>query len=278
MGEIGGVGRIGIIAALHEEIAGLLAAMEAPIATHRIGMREYHLGRLFGRDCVLVLARIGKVAAAATTATLIQAFSVDLVLCTGLAGGIGKHVRVGDVVVAQALMQHDLDARPICPRYEVPLLERAVFEVDLQWALALEDAAREYVEGAFQDDVDLHTRDMFGIDMPAVHTGLICSGDQFIGDRAAVEVLTTALPQALCVEMESAAVAQVCYECGVPCLVLRIVSDRADDCASRDFVTFLQTIGSVYSAGIVRTFLAAGLAFDAGRHEDGAHESDGERG
>src|SRR5690606_20425806 len=92
---------------------------------------------------------------------------------------------------------------------------------------------------------------------PALHRGLIATGDRFINDAATVRALRETLPDALCVEMEGAAVAQVCHEFGVPCAVLRTVSDRADQDAPVDFIAFLREVASVYSAGILRRFLAA---------------------
>jgi adenosylhomocysteine nucleosidase len=254
------MGTIGILAAVHDEIAGLLADMAPGSVTHRIGMRDYHCGRIAGRDCVVVLARIGKVAAAVTTATLIRQFGVEFVLCTGLAGGIGPGVRVGDVVVADTLLQHDMDARPLFARYEVPLLGLGRFETDPACTAVLAREALAYLDDNLARDIDATTLARFGIEAPAVHRGLIASGDLFVGSADALARLSAELPDALCVEMEGAAVAQVCYEHGISYAVLRTVSDRADDHANTDFKAFLAAIASVYSHGIVHRMLAATAA------------------
>ena len=89
-----------------------------------------------------------------------------------------------------------------------------------------------------------------------MHRGTIISGDQFVGDAGRVQALRDALPDALCVEMEGAAVAQICYEYGVPFAILRTISDSADDSASVDFSAFLKHVARVYSAGVLRRYLA----------------------
>lgn len=246
---------IGIIAALHDEIAVLLEQMDDGATTHCIGQRNYHVGMLHGRRCVVVLARIGKVAAAATTVTLIREFDVQEVVFTGVAGAVSAKVRVGDVIVATQLLQHDLDASPIFPTYEVPLLERSRFNADLDLSERLLSGARAYIEQGFRNDVSAATQDGFGLHAPAVHAGLIISGDQFVNDSTRVRHLRQALPDALCVEMEGAAVAQICYEYGIPFAVFRTISDSADDGASVDFTAFLTQVARHYSAGILCRFL-----------------------
>lgn len=244
------------MAALYEEIADLLDAMEA-VTTRRIGMRDYHQGVLHGRPCVVVLARVGKVAAAATAVTLIREFQVDSVIFTGLAGGVAAEVKVGDVVVGATLLQHDMDASPLFPRHEIPLLACSRIATETGLSQALELAARAYLAHDWAQEISPATRETFSLSAPAVHVGLIVSGDQFINRAAAVQALRQELPDALCVEMEGAAVAQICHEYGARFAIVRTVSDRADDSASNDFNDFLSAVASHYSAGILRRVLAA---------------------
>ena len=248
--------RIGIMAAMHNEIAGVLAQMES-VTTRRIGMRDYHDGLLHGLPCVVVLARIGKVAAAATAVTLIREFGIDALIFTGLAGGVAQAARVGDVVIGTTLLQHDLDASPLFPRHEIPLLGCSRLHADPVLAGALECATRQFLEEAWAREVAPATRQAFGLAQPQVHAGLIVSGDQFISGRSAVLALSAELPDALCVEMEGAAVAQICHEYDTRFAVLRVVSDRADESAHHDLNTFLSQVASHYSAGIVRRFVGA---------------------
>ncbi|ALS60540.1 5'-methylthioadenosine/adenosylhomocysteine nucleosidase [Pandoraea norimbergensis] len=250
-------GPLGIVAALHEEIADLLAEMAPGARVEHIGMRDYHVGRLHGQDCVIVLARIGKVAAAATTTALIHRFGVSEIVFTGLAGGLAHGIAVGDVVVADTLVQHDLDASPLFPRFEVPLLGRATFDTEPSLRDALAQAARDWLAQEMPDHVAADTRSELGMSAPRVHVGQIASGDQFISSAGEVARLREALPQTLAVEMEGAAVAQVCHEYGVPFAVMRTLSDAADDAAHVDFPRFLRDVASVYSHGILARFLSA---------------------
>ncbi|WP_233802391.1 5'-methylthioadenosine/adenosylhomocysteine nucleosidase [Paraburkholderia sp. HP33-1] len=245
---------LGILAALPQELGDLIEAMraESGVRTVTHGQREYHIGTVHGTPCVVTLARVGKVAAAATASALIHEFDVDAIVFTGVAGGVGGDVHVGDIVVASTLMQHDIDASPLFPRFEVPLLGISRFAVDAVLAERLAAACERFVaeEGAA---CAAH----FGTREPRVHRGLIVSGDQFVASAAAVAALRDALPDALAVEMEGAAIAQVCYEYGLPCAVVRTISDTADDHAPGSFMSFLTDIAGTYSNAILARFLGA---------------------
>ncbi|MEX3957853.1 5'-methylthioadenosine/adenosylhomocysteine nucleosidase [Trinickia sp. EG282A] len=243
---------LGILAALPQELGDLVDAMraEGTMRTVTLGRRDYHTGTVHGVPCVVTLARVGKVAAAATAGALIHAFGVGKMVFTGVAGGVGRDVRVGDIVVADSLLQHDLDASPIFPKYEVPLLGRARFDANGALADRLAAACERFVtdEGAILTE-------RFRLDGVRVHRGMIVSGDRFVSSEAEVRALALALPDALAVEMEGAAIAQVCYEHDVPCAVVRTISDTADDHAHMSFTSFLTDIAGTYSSGILRRFL-----------------------
>jgi len=248
----------GIMAALHDEIAELTDTIlsQTPYRRHHIGMRDYYVGEIEGQSCVLVIARIGKVAAAATTVNLIRDFGVSEIIFSGVAGGVANHVNVGDVVVATSLIQHDMDARPLFPRYQIPLLGIAEFAPSISLSQELEAATHYFFEHVISQTISPEKMAQFGITKPTLHTGLIASGDQFIGSGSEVARLSTMLPSALAVEMEGAAVAQICHEYGVPCGIIRTISDRADATAHIDFNQFLTGVASHYSSGILRRFLA----------------------
>ncbi|MBC8747820.1 MULTISPECIES: 5'-methylthioadenosine/adenosylhomocysteine nucleosidase [Paraburkholderia] len=243
---------LGILAALPQELGDLIEAMraESGVRTLTHGQRDYHVGTVHGTTCVVTLARVGKVAAAATVSALIHAFDVEAIVFTGVAGGVGGDVHVGDIVVASTLMQHDIDASPLFPRFEVPLLGMSRFAADAALADRLTAACEQFVaeEGAA-------CAARFGTREPRVHRGLIVSGDQFVASAAAVAALRDALPDALAVEMEGAAIAQVCFEYGVPCAVVRTISDTADDHAPGSFMSFLTGIAGTYSNAILARFL-----------------------
>lgn len=228
--------RTAIVSAMHEELAAVLALMPDEHKQLAAG-REFWVGHLHGQDVVAVLSRIGKVAAATTATVLIERFGVDRIVFTGVAGGLGREVLVGDVVVADAFLQHDLDASPIFPKYEVPLYGTSRFAADKDLTQKLADAVGRALPGT------------------AVHRGLVVSGDRFVSTTGESLALQSALPHALAVEMEGAAFAQVCHDYGVPFAAVRTISDRADDEAHVDFTSFIQEVASRHSAAIVDALL-----------------------
>jgi adenosylhomocysteine nucleosidase len=260
--------RIGIMAALHQELAAVLGAMPGQ-ESQRVAGRDFRIGRWHGHEVVLVLSRIGKVAAATTATALLERFGVGRIVFTGAAGGLGRGVRVGDVVVADSFVQHDLDASPLFPRFEVPLYGTARLGTDAALSSGLAGAARA-VLGQPAAALGADAVAEFALHTPRVHTGLIVSGDRFVATSAESAALHQALPQALAVEMEGAAVAQVCHDYGIPFAALRTISDRADDAAHVDFTRFIDTIASRYSAAILERYLESEAVKEFGVPEQAA--------
>jgi adenosylhomocysteine nucleosidase len=227
---------IAIVSAMHEELAAVLRLLPDE-RRQLVAGREFWLGHLQGQEVVAVLSRIGKVAAATTATALIERFGVDRIVFTGVAGGLAPGVGVGDVVVADSFLQHDLDASPIFPRHEVPLYGTSRFATDGALTATLAAAAREALPGCAQ------------------HRGLVVSGDRFVSTTAESAALQRELPDALAVEMEGAAFAQVCHDYGVPFAAVRTISDRADDAAHGDFTQFVEQVASRHSAAIVVALL-----------------------
>jgi adenosylhomocysteine nucleosidase len=240
---------IAIVSAMHEELRALLPLMQAVQRVDRAG-RAFHCGTLHGRPVVVVLSGIGKVAAATTVALLASEFGPAALLFTGVAGGLAEGVRVGDLVLARELLQHDMDASPLFPRYEVPLTGRSRFAADAAFSDRLGAAARRAVADPARTLAAAHLAE-FGIVAPRLHEGLVVSGDRFVATAAESDALRTALPDALAVEMEGAAVAQVCADFGLPFAVLRVISDRADDSAHVDFLAFTREVASVLTRVVV---------------------------
>lgn len=233
-----------ILSALAEEQQGLIDLLHQPRRVERAG-RAFCLGELHGVPVVLALSRIGKVAAATTTTTLIEAFGAQRLVFTGVAGGIAPGVQVGDVVVAQAFVQHDMDASPLFPRYQIPLYGRERFACDAVMSEALLAATRAGLSH---------------LGLPAtVHHGLIASGDRFVSAAEEARQLHAALSEAghapLAVEMEGAAVAQVCHDYAIPYAAVRTISDRADDTAHVDFPKFVTEVASRYALAIIDEFV-----------------------
>jgi len=240
---------LAILSALAEEQAGLLEQLQGAERTLHAG-REFWQGQLDGLPVVLALSRIGKVAAATTAVALIERFGVHQIVFTGVAGGVGAGVQVGDVVVGTGYVQHDLDASPLFPRYQIPLTGQTVLAADAGLVQALVAAC----------DAGLHGLQHAGR-VPVVHQGLIASGDRFVNGaeetRRIVEAMRSHGHAPLAVEMEGAAVAQVCLDYGLPFAAVRTISDRADDTAHVDFPVFVRDVARVFAqrimAALVRT-------------------------
>ncbi|WP_394790436.1 5'-methylthioadenosine/adenosylhomocysteine nucleosidase [Rhodoferax sp.] len=242
---------LAILSALAEEQQGIFEQLEQARRVIHAG-REFGLGVWHGQSVVLALSRIGKVAAATTATALIEKFGVERIVFTGVAGGVGDGVQVGDVVVARDFVQHDMDAAPLFPTFEIPLYGQSRFACDPALTAMLLEATGAGVSSA-SGLFSLNQR------IPQVHHGLVASGDRFVS--AAVEVqrlqarLRAAGHEALAVEMEGAAVAQVCHDYGIPFAAMRTISDRADDSAHVDFPEFVRTVASRYAQAILAEFM-----------------------
>ncbi len=226
---------IGILGAMVEEVRLIGELLDEGDRTE-LGGREYLSGTLGSHDAVVVISGFGKVAAASTVTTMIDAFNPDAVVFSGVAGGLDPTVRRGDVVIADELVQYDFDASPIVPRFVIPSLQIDRIPADPTWTGAVAAAA---VAAA-------------GV---SVHRGLVLSGDRFIDTAAERDELRALFPDALAVEMEGAAVAQVCAERKVPFAVVRAVADSADEEAAADFLEFIEQRAAPLLAGIVATAL-----------------------
>ena len=202
--------------------------------------RTFHCGVLHGHEAVAVVAGIGKTAVATTTTLLVEHFGVQRVVLTGAAGRVSHELSIGDVVVATDLVHHDLDVRPIFPRYHVPTLGRSRLAADEALSSIAYEAAQRFIASTPGSDA-------------RVARGLVLSGDQFM-DPARIRDLRGRFPDALAVEMEGAAVAQVCIESATPFAVVRSISDdgRADA-----FERFLDRECGRHARGIIGELLAA---------------------
>ena len=240
-----------ILSALAQEQSGLLASLQQPLRSQHAG-RTFTSGVLHGQPVVLALSGIGKVAAATTATALLERFGATRIVFTGVAGGVGEGVNVGDVVVAGSYVQHDMDASPLFARWLVPGYANACLPCDGALTALLSGAASAYLQ-SLSSPFDLKNNP------PRLHQGLMASGDRFVSAAHESDRLRTALREAghdvLAVEMEGAAVAQVCLDYGVPFAAVRTISDRADDAAHGDFALFVQTVASRYADHMVQTFL-----------------------
>lgn len=238
--------RIGIMAAMPEEIDGLWQQVNNR-TEETLADRVFHSGQLHGIEVVLVFSRWGKVAAASTVTTLLHRYKATHIVFTGVAGALNRNLEQGDVVVAQRLIQYDMDARPLMPQFEIPLLNKTYFECNQH----LIDLAEQAFETIQHQLTPLHPKQR----RPLLLKGDIGSADRFVGSAEAQQHILALLPQLQCIEMEGAAVAQVCYEHQIPFVVLRTISDAANDTAAHDFPAFLNHVAGPYATHWMNAFL-----------------------
>lgn len=247
------MGTLAILSALLDEQRGLLEQLQNARKVKRAG-RTFWSGQWHEHEVVLALTRVGKVAAATTTTAVIEAFGVDRVVFTGVAGGVGSGIKVGDVVLAREFIQHDMDSSPLFARYEIPLYGRSTLVCDAALTAILSEATH-----AGLASVGSHFHHDKLLAHPDVHCGLIASGDQFVSCPVVAARMLADMQTAgfapLAVEMEGAAVAQVCHDYGVPFAAMRTISDRADASAHLDFSAFVQQVASPYAFAVLSQFV-----------------------
>ena len=222
--------KVGVICAMEEEIRTLLAKQ-----THQqetvIASQHYFEGQIDGVDVILVQSGIGKVQAAMTTALLLATFKPDVVVNTGSAGGIGSGLAIGDVVISSGVAYHDADATAFG---YLPGQLPQIFEAGMSYVRQIQAAATA---------TGLTSK-----------VGLIVSGDQFINGKEAIARILKIYPQALASEMEGAAVGQVAKEFHTPFVVIRAMSDVADEQSGVDFDKFVIKAGEQSAAMLLQFF------------------------
>ena len=238
--------RTGIIAAMESEIRDLGASLERE-RIEKIAGREIHYGTLEGHPVALMLCGVGKVNAALSATVLACHAKVDRILVTGISGGLAEGLKVGDIVIGDSFVQHDMDASPLFPRHEIPFEGFSVIESDPELRHLLAVAARSMLVSSRPP----------GLESAEVFEGLVISGDQFLSNNESRERVLDSLPKACAVDMESAAIAQVCRAADIPLGVLRVISDSADGSAHIDFAKFVEESASRACAETVRHALRA---------------------
>lgn len=215
---MGAYATIGIIGAMQEEIKLLLEHMEDVQAEKHAGI-TYYRGTLHGRKAVVTQSGVGKVNAAVCTQVLIDRYGADVVWFTGVAGAVDPELNIGDIVISSSCLQHDVDVTALgFKRGEIPYQAVSEYPSD-EAMIKLAQAAGEKV-------------------FPGrCRTGRVLSGDQFIADRAVVKGFYEELG-GTCTEMEGASVAQVCHMNGIPHVIIRSMSDKADGSAHVNFAEF----------------------------------------
>ncbi len=227
---------IGIIGAMDEEVSQIVSEMHREEVCQKANM-EFNRGKLGGKDVVIVRSGIGKVNAAVCTQILCGHFNVDAVINTGIAGSLQAEIDIGDIVLSRDILHHDMDATGFgYPPGQIPRMDTLSFKADPHLLAVAQIACAKATPNL------------------RVHVGRIVSGDQFISDQGAKDRIKQNF-DALCTEMEGAAIAQTAYLNHVPFLILRAISDKADNSATMDYPTF-EAMAIKNSVDILREFVS----------------------
>ncbi|MCE9685346.1 5'-methylthioadenosine/adenosylhomocysteine nucleosidase [Shewanella sp. AS16] len=226
--------KLGIIGAMEPEVAHLIASMKHPSSQTIAGI-EFVSGQLAGKDVVVTRSGIGKVAASIATTLLIEKFAPDAVINTGSAGGFVDTLSIGDIVISSEVRHHDVDVTAF--GYEIGQMAQqpAAFIPDARLVAAAKQAIQ-------------HLGEVQAIE------GLICTGDSFICDPERTATMRKHFPTMAACEMEGAAIAQVCHQFKVPFVVIRSLSDNANNDSPVDFDAYLVKAGH-HSALMVMALL-----------------------
>lgn len=210
---------LGIIGAMDEEVARMKEQMEDAQVQTWAGM-EFYRGRINGKEAVVVRSGIGKVNAAVCAQILADRYEVSAIVNTGIAGSLDGKIDIGDIVLSTDALQHDMDATNFgYPLGQIPRMEVLSFQADRRLLELARVCCKEV-------NPDIH-----------VYEGRVVSGDQFVSSQEKKEWLIRNF-KGSCTEMEGAAIAQAAYLNGIPFLIIRAISDKADNSATMDYPAF----------------------------------------
>lgn len=210
---------IGIIGAMDEEVSKLKECL-SDITINRIATMEFYEGKLYDTDVVIVRSGIGKVNAGICAQILVDMYKVSVIINTGIAGSLNAEINIGDIVLSEDALQHDMDTSAFGdPVGVIPRMDCSTFKADENLIKIAETACTEVLSGI------------------NVFTGRVLSGDQFISGREKKDWLVENFA-GYCTEMEGAAIAHAAYLNNVPFLIIRAISDKADDSAHMDYPAF----------------------------------------
>ncbi|MGT2887709.1 5'-methylthioadenosine/adenosylhomocysteine nucleosidase [Streptococcus didelphis] len=214
--------KIGIIAAMEQELSLLVENLENKDVTKLLS-KDYYSGQYAGHDLVLVESGVGKVMSAMTVSVLVELFKVDALINTGSAGAVASDLQIGDIVVADKLVYHDVDLRAFGYDYGQMSMQPLYFEADRHFVDKFEEVLRKEKRKS--------------------KLGLIATGDSFIAGSDKIAEIKGHFPEVLAVEMEGAAIAQAAYATGKPFIVVRAMSDTAAHDANITFDQFIIEAG-----------------------------------
>lgn len=226
---------IGIIGAMEQEVSQLQSEMECVEKIVKANMTFYK-GKLCGQDAVVVQSGIGKVNAGICAQILVDCFAVAALINTGVAGALDHRLNIGDMVISTDAVQHDMDVCPLgYDKGQIPGVEVLTFPAD-------KSLIEKAVEANQEANPEIGT-----------FTGRVASGDQFIAEKSVKEGIIDNF-QAMCAEMEGAAIAQTAYLNQVSYVIIRAISDKADNSATMDYPTF-EREAIVHSVRLVKNLM-----------------------
>ncbi|QEY34885.1 5'-methylthioadenosine/adenosylhomocysteine nucleosidase [Caproiciproducens galactitolivorans] len=225
---------IGIIGAMEIEVENLISVMTDRNSETISGI-VFYMGKIENTNCVVAKCGVGKVAAAVCAQTMILKYGTDALINVGVAGGIGKEIHIGDIVVSTGLVQHDMDTTALGD-------EKGLIS-GLNLVTIPASKRLSYLVAATAQNI-------YG---KGVHTGIIATGDQFIGDVGTLNKIAEEFGASAC-EMEGGSIAQVCYMNQIEFVVIRAISDNANEAAKVDFPTFAAS-SARKSAELIRKVL-----------------------
>ncbi len=224
---------VGIIAAMKIEAEDIISAMTDKSERKISGIR-FCAGKLYGVRCVTAVCGIGKVFAAVCTQTMIMEYAPDLIINTGVAGTLTEKLSIGDIIIADRTVQHDMDTSALGDPVGM------ISGINLVYLPC---------SGEYSELLMAASEDLEGVKRIR---GTVASGDRFMCDSAEKKRVASLFEASAC-EMEGASVAQVCYINGVPCCVMRAVSDGGDESASVDYPVFAKAAAE-RSAAVMKLF------------------------
>lgn len=226
---------IGIIGAMDEEVNAIIEKMTNVESKEKAGM-TFNRGTLEGKEAVVVRSGIGKVNAGLCTQILVDDYKIDAVINTGIAGSLKNQIDIGDIVLSSDALYHDMDATGFGYDFGVvPRMESSVFKGDVR----LINLAKECCERV-NPDIN-------------VHIGRVVSGDQFISDKAKKDWINEHF-DGYCTEMEGAAIAHAATLNNIPFLIVRAISDKADNSATMDYGEF-EKKAIIHSVNLIMEFV-----------------------
>ncbi len=226
---------IGLLSAMPEEIGSTIDNLQNVTLEEYGDLKIYH-GKLIKKVpnyesvfITLAWSGWGKVSAArAITRILAGRYKIDLIIFTGVAGAANKNLNQWDIVIANEVIQHDMDARPIFEKFVLPPLKKSKLESD--------KILKNWMFNSLTKNINNGNLNKFG----RIKKGLIATGDTFISQESIIKKLKDELPNLEAIEMEGGAVAQVAEQEGIPWIIVRVISDNADSNSEIDFDKFLK--------------------------------------